>query len=302
MLDLEFAGKFERELMTVVMSGRELAERLKHEVRAGVKALRERGVTPTLATVLVGEDPSSRAYVRGKSRDCAEVGIRFILRELEASIREPELLELIHKLNSSEEVHGVMVQLPLPPHLDRRRVLAAVDPSKDVDGLHPANVGKLWLGAYDLERDLLPCTPKGILQLLEHHGVELSGKLAVIINRSDLVGKPLAKLLLDRDATVVVCHSKTQRLAELTRQADLLVSAVGRRPRFVVVEDMVKPGAVVVDVGLSRVGGKLVGDVDFERVKPKASYITPVPGGVGPMTRAAMLQNVLIATRLQVGE
>jgi methylenetetrahydrofolate dehydrogenase (NADP+)/methenyltetrahydrofolate cyclohydrolase len=193
------------------------------------------------------------------------------------------------------------VQYPLPRHIDRRKVITKIDHRKDVDGLHPYNVGKLWLGIYDLEVDLLPCTPKGILKLLDRYEIELEGKLAVIINRSDLIGKPLSKLFLDRNATVVICHSKTLELEKHARAADVLVSAVGRRPSFVVSEAMVKDGAVVVDVGMSYVGGKLLGDVDFERVKDKASHITPVPGGVGPMTRAMMLQNVLIAAKLQGG-
>ena len=282
----------------MILDGKALAEDLKHDIAKRVKAMEERGVKPTLATVLVGEDPSSKTYVGGKERDCAEVGIGFQLYEFPPNASEGEVLELIDRLNRDDRFHGIVVQLPLPRQIDRKKVIARIDPRKDVDGLHPLNVGKLWLGAYDLEKDLLPCTPLGIMKLLDRYGVELRGKVAVIINRSDLVGKPLAKLFLDRDATVVICHSKTPELWKQTGGADVLVSAVGRRPSFVVGADMVKEGAVVVDVGMNYVGGKLQGDVDFERVKEKASHITPVPGGVGPMTRAMLLHNALIAAEL----
>ena len=282
----------------MIMDGKALAEDLKLDIAERVKAMKERGVAPTLATVLVGEDPSSKTYVKGKERDCAEVGIGFKLYEFPSNASESEVLELIERLNGDDGFHGIVVQLPLPRQIDRKKVIAKINPRKDVDGLHPFNVGKLWLGAYDLEKDLLPCTPLGIMKLLDRYGIELKGKLAVIINRSDLVGKPLAKLFLDRDATVVICHSKTPELRKQTGGADVVVSAVGRRPSFVVRADMVKEGSVVVDVGMNYVGGKLQGDVDFERVKEKASYITPVPGGVGPMTRAMLLHNALIAAEL----
>jgi methylenetetrahydrofolate dehydrogenase (NADP+)/methenyltetrahydrofolate cyclohydrolase len=282
--------------MTVIMSSHELVEMLKREIKEEAETLRVRGVVPKLAVLQVGNG-LLETFVKGKRQDCAEVGIEFILHSFDPSVQEPELLEVIRRLNEDDGVHGILVQFPLPPHLVQSRILSRVDPRKDVDGIHPLNVGKLWIGSYDLKRDLLPCTPKGIMWLLRHFRVEVSGKLAVIVNRSNLVGKPLAKLLLDQDATVVVCHSRTKRLAELTRQADLLVSAVGRRPEFVIDEHMVAEGAVVVDVGLTRVEGKLMGDVDFERVRQKASYITPVPGGVGPMTRVALLQNLLIAVK-----
>ena len=288
--------------MVVIMDGKALAEKFKRDISTRAEIVKkERGITPTLATILVGDDPSSRIYVKGKGRDCEEVGIGFRLRELSTSTPERELLELVDELNEDSEVHGIIVQLPLPPHIDKKKIAASIKPQKDVDGLHPYNVGKLWLGTYDFENDLLPCTPKGIVKLLGHYGIELTGKLAVIINRSDLVGKPLSKLFLDRNATVVICHSKTRGLEKHTQAADVLVSAVGRRPSFVVNEDMVKEGAIVVDVGMNYVGGKLQGDVDFESVKEKASYITPVPGGVGPMTRAMLLHNALIAAKLAEG-
>ena len=287
--------------MAVVMDGKTLAEEIKQDIAGRTKIMKERGITPTLATILVGDDPSSKTYVDGKYRDCGEVGIEFRLSKLPSSVTERELIKLIEKLNDDEDVHGIIVQLPLPKHINRKNVTMGISPQKDVDGLHPYNVGRLWLGAYELENDLLPCTPKGIMKLLDRYSIGLEGKLAVIINRSDLVGKPLAKLFLDRNATVVICHSKTPELEKHTKAADVLVSAVGRRPSFVVGEEMVKEGAVVVDVGMNYTGGKLQGDVDFGQVGEKASHITPVPGGVGPMTRVMLLHNVLIATKIAEG-
>jgi methylenetetrahydrofolate dehydrogenase (NADP+)/methenyltetrahydrofolate cyclohydrolase len=289
--------------MVRIMDGKSLAEEIKREITARAMAIKEEtAITPTLATILVGDDSASNTYVNGKCRDCDEVGIDFILHELPASISERKLLELIDELNCDLKVHGIVVQYPLPIHIDRKKIMASIRPQKDVDGLHPYNVGKLWLGKYDLDSALLPCTPNGILKLLDRYELKLEGKLAVIINRSDLVGKPLSKLFLDRNATVTICHSKTPKLEGLARSADVLVSAVGKRPDFVVGEDMVKEGAVVVDVGMNYIGGKLQGDVDFDRVKEKASYITQVPGGIGPMTRAMLLQNVLIAAEIQGGQ
>jgi len=287
--------------LAVIMDGKAIAGELKRDINAQVEDIKKRGVIPTLATILIGDNPSSRIYVGGKERDCREVGIEFRLHKLSSNVREDELLELIEKLNSDEKVHGVIVQMPIPGHLDGKKVVASINPEKDVDGLHPYNVGKLWLGVYEFENDLLPCTPKGIMKILDHYGIDLEGKLAVIINRSDLVGKPLAKLFLDRNATVVICHSKTPKLGNRTKAADVVVSAVGRRPSFVLTAEMVKDGATVIDVGMNHIDGKLWGDVDFEQVKKKASHITPVPGGVGPMTRAMLLQNVLIATKLAEG-
>jgi methylenetetrahydrofolate dehydrogenase (NADP+)/methenyltetrahydrofolate cyclohydrolase len=289
--------------MVIIMDGKSLAEEIKGGIRARAMAIKEEtAIKPTLATLLVGDDSASNTYVNGKCRDCEEVGIDFVLHQLSASISERELLDLIDELNCDPKVNGIVVQYPLPHHIDRKKIMASIHPQKDVDGLHPYNVGKLWLGEYDLDSALLPCTPKGILRLLDRYELKLEGKLVVIINRSDLVGKPLSKLLLDRNATVVICHSKTPELDGLARSADVLVSAVGRRPDFAVSEEMVKEGAVVVDVGMSYIGGKLQGDVDFDRVKEKASYITRVPGGIGPMTRAMLLQNVLIAAEIQGGQ
>ncbi len=278
--------------MAVLLNGKALARGIRLKIKERVEQLPK---PPKLSVLLVGEDPASLAYVFGKQRDCQEVGIEFELHRLPEEVRQGELEEKIRSLNRDPSVTGIMIQLPLPKHLDPLQLVSTIDPKKDVDGLHPVNVGRLWLGSYDLDRDLLPCTPKGIMKLLDHYSIPLRGKLVVIVNRSNLVGKPLAKLMLDRDATVMLCHSKTHNLQERMREADVLVTAVGRRPQFVVDAEHVKEGAVVVDVGISYHEGRLVGDVLFERVSEKVSYITPVPGGVGPMTRAMLLQNVLLA-------
>ncbi|TDA36474.1 MAG: bifunctional 5,10-methylene-tetrahydrofolate dehydrogenase/5,10-methylene-tetrahydrofolate cyclohydrolase, partial [Hadesarchaea archaeon] len=250
--------------MAVLMDGKALAEEIKAELRGKVAELKRRGIVPTLATFLVGDHPASKIYVEGKRKDCEEVGISFRLYTFPPTAREEELKELLHRLNGERGVHGIFIQLPLPSHLNPARLVEEISPQKDVDGLHPYNVGRLWKGQYDPERSLLPCTPKGILKLLDRYGVEVRGKLVTIINRSDLVGKPLAKLLLDRDATVLLCHSKTRDLEGKTREADIVVSAVGRRPSFVLTAEMIKEGAVVVDVGMNYVDGKLMGDADFE--------------------------------------
>ncbi|MEM2878072.1 MAG: tetrahydrofolate dehydrogenase/cyclohydrolase catalytic domain-containing protein [Candidatus Hadarchaeales archaeon] len=287
--------------MAVLMDGRTLAKKVKDEVAEKVGELREKGIEPTLATVLVGEDPSSKIYVAGKRADCSEVGINFRLHEMPSSSKPEDVVRKIWELNQDKSVHGIIVQLPLPSHMDRKRIISEIEPNKDVDGLTPANIGKLWLGDYVMDGSLLPCTPKGIVRLLDEYGIEIERKLAVIINRSDLVGKPLAKMLLDRNATVLMCHSKTPDLAARSREADILVVAVGRRPGFVVGREMVKDGSVVIDAGMNRVNGKLLGDVDFEAVSEKVSYITPVPGGVGPMTRAMLLHNLVIAAEILEG-
>lgn len=280
------------------MDGKALAEEIKRQIAREVKKLKSEGFHPSLAVIMVGEDPSSQIYVAGKEKDCKTVGIDFQSYYLPEDSSSNEVVQLVENLNTLD-VRGIIVQLPLPPQIDRRRVISAIDPVKDVDGLHPENVGRLWLGDYSLQGSLLPCTPKGILRLLDHYNISIEGKLAVIINRSDLVGKPLAKMMLDRNATVVVCHSKTRNLADRTKEADVLVSGVGRAPSFRIGKEMIKEGAIIVDVGISFVEGKMMGDVDYESVKDIVSYITPVPGGVGPMTRAMLLENVLIATNLQ---
>jgi len=286
--------------MAVIMDGRALADEIKKQISLEVEKMKQEGIRPSLAVVMVGKDPSSQTYVRGKEKDCKSVGIDFRLYTLPEDASLNEVVQLVETLNA-QDVNGLIVQLPLPPHIDRRRVISAIDPAKDVDGLHPQNVGKLWLGDYSFQRSLLPCTPKGILRLLDRYDISIEGKLTVIINRSDLVGKPLAKMMLDRNATVVICHSKTKNLTQLAKEADILVCGVGRAPSFRVDREMVREGAVVIDVGISFVEGKMIGDVDFESVKDVASHITPVPGGVGPMTRAMLLENVLIATNLQRG-
>lgn len=274
------------------LDGSKLADEIKKSIR---EKLEESENPPGLATVLVGEDSASQKYVELKEKDCTEVGIDFQTHHLSSGVSQNEVEDLIQELNEDEEFDGILVQLPLPVHLDEFEVLETIDPEKDVDGLTPYNIGRLWSDNYDFENDLLPCTPKGIMRLLEKYEIHLESKEAVIVNRSNLVGKPLAKLLLDRNATVSLCHSRTKNIEEHTSKADILVTAVGARPNFVVGEDMVKTGAVVVDVGMNYLDDGLYGDVEFEEVKNKVSHITPVPGGVGPMTRVMLLENVMIA-------
>ena len=254
------------------------------------------GVIPHLAAVLVGDDPASQVYVRNKERACAKCGLKSTLHRLPAETTQQQLFDLVTQLNADPSVHGILVQLPLPKHLDSIAILDAILPGKDVDGFHPENVGLMLQG----RPRFLPCTPHGVMQMLEHENIETAGKHAVIIGRSDIVGKPMAALLIQRgaDATVTICHSRTTDIAAVTRQADILVAAVGI-PEFVK-GNMVKPGAVVIDVGINRVDDKLVGDVDYAAVSETASAITPVPGGVGPMTIATLLQNTLKAARKSV--
>ncbi len=282
-----------------IMDGRSVASLIKEEVKEEVEALKDRGIEPCLAAVLVGEDPGSQRYVAMKRRDCKEVGIDSLLYELPEGTGEVKLLDLIDRLNVDRRVNGILVQSPLPRGIDEARVFEKMSPKKDVDGLHPYNVGRLMTGFYSFESSLLPCTPRGIMALLDHYGVEVSERLAVIVNRSALVGKPLSKMLLDRDATVTICHSRTLDIGRHTRMADTLITAVGRRfaaeKSFLVDGEMVKEGAVVVDVANNYLGSRVYGDVDFDGVRDKASFITPVPGGVGPVTRAMLLKNTLIA-------
>jgi len=278
-----------------IIDGTALAAAVRASLGPAVTALAARGAQPGLAAILAGEDAASRVYVRHKVRACAEVGVRSELHEFAAEVPEARLLECVARLNRDPAVHGILVQLPLPTHLDAGRVLAAVSAAKDVDGFHTENLGALLRGT----PRFVPCTPAGVLRLLDHAGVPLAGRHAVVIGRSNIVGKPLALLLLQRDATVTICHSKTARLAELARQADVLVAAAGR-PRMVGAE-MVKPGACVIDVGTSRTAdGKLSGDVEFAAVQEIAGWITPVPGGVGPMTVAMLVANTVRATELSL--
>ncbi len=274
----------------MIISGTELAKEIKQDVAKRVAEYKvEYGREPHLVVILVGDNPASVSYVTGKAKDSAEVGFKNTTIRKPDTISEAELIELIGQLNEDRSVDGILVQLPLPKHISEAKVIEAIDKEKDVDGFHPLNVASLWQKL----PCLLPCTPKGIIKLLDKAGVEIAGKKAVVIGRSNIVGLPVAKLLLDRNATVTIAHSRTQNLAEVTRQADILVVAIGRA-KFVTA-DMVGEGAAVIDVGVNRdpESGKLCGDVDFEACKDKASVITPVPGGVGPMTRACLMENTI---------
>ena len=271
-----------------LIDGIALSQQLREQVAARTQALHLHGVQPGLAVILVGDNPASQVYVRNKVKACEEAGFHSLLERYDASLSQPALLEHIARLNLDEQIHGILVQLPLPDHIDAQRVIEAISPDKDVDGFHIASAGALMTGL----PGFWPCTPYGCLKMLDSIGYDLKGKHAVVIGRSNIVGKPMALMLLQRNATVTVCHSGTQNLAHFTRQADVIVSAVGRRN--VLTADMVKPGAVVLDVGMNRNDeGKLCGDVDFEGVRQVASYITPVPGGVGPMTITMLLVNTL---------
>ena len=276
-------------MAATLIDGRAVAKAFKEEIAQKTARMIEGGIQPHLAVVLVGENPASQVYVRNKENGCIKAGIRSTVIRLEETCTQEELEKTVVSLNEDASVHGILVQLPLPRHLDEARVLRLIDPDKDVDGFHAMNSGRLMNG----QPGFVPCTPLGVMKLLESYGVDPCGKHAVVIGRSNIVGKPMAMLLLAANATVTVCHSRTQNLKEITRQADILVAAVGRA-NFVTA-DMVKPGAVVIDVGINRVDGKIVGDVDFDAVSETAGYITPVPGGVGQMTIAMLLANTLDA-------
>lgn len=281
--------------MAKKIDGKAVAAAVRAELKEEVAALTAAGNTPALAVILVGDDPASRVYVSNKEKACAEVGIRSEEFTLPAATTQEELLELVHTLNSRDDIHGILCQLPLPKHLDDKAVIAAIDPKKDVDAFHAENVGNIMIGDYTF----LPCTPAGVMELLHRTGVPIAGKRCVVIGRSNIVGKPMAMLLLHENATVTICHSRTQNLAEECRRADILVAAVGRA-KFVTA-DMVKPGATVIDVGINRdESGKLCGDVDADSVDPIAEYLTPVPGGVGPMTIAMLLKNTVTAAKKAV--
>ena len=276
----------------MIIKGKDLSISIKEALKVRVEVLKNQyGRTPNLVVVLVGEDPGSVSYVTGKAKAATEVGIANNTIRLEDTVAEAELLELVDKLNHDDAVDGILVQLPLPKHINGSKNIAAISPEKDVDAFHPMNVAKLWLK----QPCVLPCTPKGIIKLLHFAGVDIAGKEAVVVGRSNIVGQPVAKLLLDANATVTVAHSKTKNLAEITRRADILVAAIGRA-RFITA-DMIKPGAVVIDVGVNRDtrNGKLCGDVDFEEAQHVAAAITPVPGGVGPMTIACLMENTVEA-------
>ena len=270
-----------------ILDGKKMSAEIRAAIKEKVVLLKEKGIGPGLAVILVGDNPASKVYVGQKEKGCLEAGFASFLHRLPETTSQEELLALIDKLNADKTVHGILVQLPLPRQIDPDTVLAAIRPEKDVDGFHPVNIGRLVAGLPASE----PCTPKGILRLLKSTGIPLAGKEAVVIGRSNIVGKPVALMLLAESATVTICHSKTADLAEHARRADILVAAIGK-PRFVTA-DMVKEGAVVIDVGINRLEEGLVGDVDYEPVAEKASWITPVPGGVGPMTIAMLLENTL---------
>jgi methylenetetrahydrofolate dehydrogenase (NADP+)/methenyltetrahydrofolate cyclohydrolase len=281
-------------LTAVILDGKLVASEVKQQVALQVEQLAKRGVKPSLATIQVGDDPASSSYLRGKHKAAEEVGIQSENHHLPADTAQDKLEALLGQLNTNPKIHGILVQLPLPRGFDEDRIIERIIPYKDVDGLHPINEGRLAAG----KEELVPCTPKGIIKLLSHYKVPIAGQRAVIINRTTLVGRPLANLFLNRDATITICHSKTLNLAQITKTADVLVSAVGRE-NFQIQPDHVKPNAAVVDVGLTRVEGKLRGDIAFEAVSKLAGFITPVPGGVGPMTVACLLENTVSAATLQ---
>ena len=282
--------------MAVILDGKAVSAKVKEEVRAEVAALNEKGVSVGLAVIIVGNNPASRTYVNNKKKACEAAGIVSEEYALPEETTQEELLALVEELNRKDSINGILCQLPLPKHLDEEAVIAAISEKKDVDAFHAVNVGHIMIGDYAF----LPCTPAGIMEMLRYYDIDIAGKNCVVIGRSNIVGKPMAMLLLQQNGTVTICHSKTQDLAAHTRNADILVAAVGI-PHFVTA-DMVKDGAVVIDVGMDRdENGKLCGDVDFAAVEPKASYITPVPGGVGPMTIATLLKNTVTAAKQQNG-
>ena len=279
--------------MAKILDGKAVSQRVKNSLKEETEKFVEKyGIKPGLAVVIVGDDPASRVYVNSKKKACAEIGYYSEEHALPESTTEDELLSLVEKLNGDEKIHGILVQLPLPKHIDEEKIINAINPKKDVDAFHPVNVGKIMIGNFDF----LPCTPAGVMELINEAGIDLTGKNCVVVGRSNIVGKPQAMLLLHKNATVTICHSKTKNIKEITKNADVLVAAVGRAQMFD--GDYIKDGAVVIDVGMNRLENKkLVGDVDFESAEKKASYITPVPGGVGPMTIAMLMKNTLTAAK-----
>lgn len=275
-----------------IIDGKAIAESVRNSIRQDIiKLKQEKGIVPGLTVILVGDDPASQIYVRNKERACKDVGIKSQVIKLEKNTSQAELLDLIYKLNEDKETHGILVQLPLPSHIDEGMVIEAIDPKKDVDGFHPVSAGKLFVG----QPGLRPCTPKGIIRLIRETGTDIAGKHAVIIGRSNIVGKPVALMLLQNNATVTICHSKTKNLKEIAASADILVVAIGQPET--IDDGYIKEGAIVIDVGTTRVNGKLKGDVVFDKAIQKAGWITPVPGGVGPMTIAMLLENTVAAAR-----
>ena len=277
-----------------IIDGKQLAKKIREKLKYEVEDLKKEGIQPKLAVIMVGDNSASQIYVRNKSKACNDVGIEFEEYLLPGTTKQEELLDVIEKLNNNKEINGILLQSPIPDGLDINEAFRKISPEKDVDGFHPVNVGKLVLG----QDTFVSCTPYGIMKMFEEYNIDLEGKNAVVIGRSNIVGKPMSQCLLNKNATVTICHSRTRNLPEITKNADILVSAIGR-PEFVTA-DMVKDGAVVIDVGINRTAeGKLKGDVDFENVSKKASYITPVPGGVGPMTIAMLMNNVVKASKNQ---
>ncbi|MBQ1994870.1 MAG: bifunctional methylenetetrahydrofolate dehydrogenase/methenyltetrahydrofolate cyclohydrolase FolD [Clostridia bacterium] len=282
--------------MYKLIDGKEVSNHVKTKVREEVDALKEKGIEPALAVIIVGNDPASRVYVNNKKKACEFTGMRSVEYAMPEETTEEELLSVIDKLNADDSINGILCQLPVPKHISEKAVIERISAKKDVDVFSAENVGKMWQGDYDMAS----CTPMGVIELLDYYGIDVCGKNCVIIGRSNIVGKPMASLLLERSATVTICHSRTKNLSEITSKADLIVAAVGRA-KFVTA-DMVKEGAIVVDVGINRNDdGKLCGDVDFENVKDKCEFITPVPGGCGPMTIAVLMKNTLLACKKQNG-
>jgi len=281
-------------MVGIKIDGIVIAQSVKDRVKKAVIELKNQGITPCLATVLVGDNPASATYVRNKHKACEEVGIMTKDHKLDESITQPELTRIIDELNVDKSVHGILVQLPLPKQLDEFTTTSRISPLKDVDGLTPHNAGLLAMK----KAALVACTPSGIMEMFDYHGIDLEGKNIVLINRSNLVGKPLYHLLLEKNATVLTCHSKTKNLTGLCQSADIIITAVGDRNKFVLTPDMIKEGAIVIDVAISRFHEKLVGDSDFDQIIQKASFATPVPGGVGPMTVAMLLKNTITAASL----
>ncbi|RKL68774.1 bifunctional methylenetetrahydrofolate dehydrogenase/methenyltetrahydrofolate cyclohydrolase FolD [Salipaludibacillus neizhouensis] len=279
-------------MSATIISGKELAAQKRLEMKKEVEVLKEKGMTPGLAVILVGEDPASQSYVKAKARACEETGIHSELDIVPTSISEEELLKKIEDLNMASHIHGILVQLPLPDHISEKKVVETISPDKDVDGFHPINIGRMMTG----QDAFSPCTPAGIIEMVKSKSIEIEGKHVVVVGRSNIVGKPVGQLFLNENATVTYCHSRTKNMQEITTSADILVVAVGRE-NFIN-GDYIKKGAVVIDVGVNRnSAGKLVGDVEFETAKEKASYLTPVPGGVGPMTITMLLHNTIISAR-----
>lgn len=281
--------------MANILDGKVVSEAIKEKVKCEVASLKEQGILPHLTVLIIGNNPASQTYVRNKEKTCEQLGFKSTVVKFEEDATQEEVLRKIEELNNDSDVHGILVQLPIPKHFDTQLVLESISKDKDVDGFHPFNAGRMLSGTTG-ENHPFPCTPAGVIELLKYNNIEIEGKNAVIVGRSNIVGKPLVSLLLNENATVTVCHSKTNNLKEVTKQADILIVAIGT-PNFIK-KDMVKNGAVVVDVGINRLeNGKLTGDVDFEEVKEVASYITPVPGGVGPMTIAMLMNNTVICAK-----